>query len=196
MAVECPHGLVAASWWRVWWAVAWRPWAGAEKCCTLSAVLVWIIFIAWTTKCLNLSYYMCWLKFNLQFLFCFGIFFTLQSVVCSLMFFFFSIGFHRQLAVWANYVVALWYAVHVQVRDFFISSIEEFEKMAKSKLHCCHVVGFVAASWWKGVRVELQLLKQLTMLVLFRNVTSMKTSWNGNLIVILGWYRGGFIKSD
>jgi hypothetical protein len=59
---------------------------GSAACCLW---WVWIIFIAITTKCLNHSFYICWLKLNLKFFFfCFVnvfigffFFFTFQSVV-------------------------------------------------------------------------------------------------------------------
>jgi hypothetical protein len=112
---------------------------GSAACCL---VLVWIIFIALTTKCLNQSFYICWLKLNLQFLFLFEIFFigilhlwrtAPQHFKVSFwsLIFFCSVGFHRQLDVWANYDVYFWCAVHVQVRYSFLLSIDEFWENVK-----------------------------------------------------------------
>jgi hypothetical protein len=62
--------------------------------------------------------------------------------------FFCSVGFHCQLDVSDNFSVALWCAVHFWVRDsFFILSIDDFEKITKTDLHCCHAGGCIAASW-------------------------------------------------
>jgi hypothetical protein len=70
----------------------------------LHAVWCWFesFFIALTTKWLNHSFYNCWLKVNLQFLFFFVNFslefFSHLMSFCSLIFFC-SVGFHRQLDV-------------------------------------------------------------------------------------------------
>jgi hypothetical protein len=116
----------------------------------LHAVWCWFesFFIALTTKWLNHSFYNCWLKVNLQFLFFFvnffiGILFTFNVILFIDILLF--CRFPSSVRCRANYVVALWCAVHVQVSDTHLPSIDEFKKMAKSKVFVSGV--FVAASW-------------------------------------------------
>jgi hypothetical protein len=125
MAVKCPHGIVAASWWRLWSAggellhddhvLVW----GSAACCL---ALVWIIFVVLTisTMWLDQLFYICWLKLTCNSFSLKNVsleFFHVSASFCLLIFFI-SVGFHRQLDVWTNYGFALWCAVNnVQVRD-------------------------------------------------------------------------------
>jgi hypothetical protein len=110
--------------------------------------------------------------------------------------FFCRIGFHCQSDVWANYVVDLWYAVHIKVSNNFSYLLNNLRKWQSLNFIPVMLVVLLQPLLVKGSQVELSCSfgsSQTIMLALFRIVTSMKTSWNGNLIVILGCNRGSFI---